>query len=376
MAGYRFSVGNKGSTLFIWQRYGIPVIAGVMLLLPLSVAARVSGPCADCHTMHNSQNGVSMVVDGGGPNRGLLRDSCGGCHQGSNTGGGKPYVWDDGEPIYGDTGTEVNTNTLAGGSFYWVANGLGAGDAAGHNVEGVAAQDDRLYNTPPGGADLGGRLNCAGTRGCHGNRAVSDEYQDMLGAHHGEEDAGWKDGSTLANSYRFLSGVKGLEDSDYEYQPDAAHHSKYFGIDRSSDGDVSGTVSALCGDCHNDFHNGSGEIAVGSFGVSRVWLRHPTDFDMNRVVQNSDSSYTEFATYNGGTAGTPATYSVVAPVATADTSNVLNQTVFATVDDAIIMCLSCHRPHGSKFKSSLRWDYQSWPQSGYNGCQICHTLKD
>ncbi len=304
---------------------------------------------------------------GGSPVRGLLNTTCSGCHQGTNIGGVIPYVWDSSMPAYGQTGTEASTNTLAGGSFFWVANGF---EATGHNVDGIAAQDSRLLDTPPGGTDLGGRLTCAGTNGCHGDRSEGDEFLAMFGAHHGQESSGWKDGSSVANSYRYLLGVQGGEDPAYEFRPAGnAHHNKYYGQDRSSDADSTGTISSLCGGCHNDFHHGTNEISAGSFG-SDAWLRHPTDFDMARTGSGS-----EYSLYNGGT-GTANPYSVITPVATSSTTSDLNTTVFSSSDDAIIMCLSCHRAHGSPFDASLRWDYKAWPASGYNGCMVCHTSKD
>ncbi len=337
-----------------------------LLLIAAPVLARVSGPCVNCHTMHDSQEGLSMVEGSSVPNPALLRKSCAICHRGTNSGGTTPYIWDSIEPNYGQTGTEVTSDTLAGGSFYWVSTGL---EASGHNVDGLTGQDGRLFNTPPGGADLGGRLSCAGTFGCHGDRSNPQEFGAMAGTHHGTESPGWKDGSTVSESFRFLLGVKGLEDPAFEFRPDAAlHHNKYYGVDRGSETDSPGTISSLCAQCHGNFHNGTGQVAAGSF-VS-PWLRHPTDFDMGRVTAGR-----EFAAYNGGT-GIDNPYSVVAPVATASTSDTLNSTVFSTTDDAIVMCLSCHRAHGSPFDAGLRWNYKAWPGGGYNGCAVCHTSKD
>ncbi len=332
---------------------------------PLPVFAKVSGLCVNCHTIHNSQNGASVNV--GGSRSGLLNTSCSACHQGINSGGTLPYVWSASPPNYGVTGTEVGTNTLAGGSFYWVANGL---EETGHNVGSIAPQDTRLLNTPPGGLNMASSLTCAGTYGCHGDRTKTDETRAMFGGHHGDEAVGWKDGSTVANSFRFLLGVQGLEDSNHEYQPTgASNHNKYYGVDRTSEADAAGTISSLCGGCHRDFHNGTGQISTGILG-SDAWLRHPTDFDMGRV-----SSGSEFAGYNGGT-GIANPYSVISPVATNDTTATLNTTIYSVTDDAIVMCLSCHRAHGTPYASSLRWDYKAWPGGGYNGCIVCHTVKD
>ncbi len=333
--------------------------------------ASVTGVCSNCHTMHNSQGGNGVVVGGGGPQSALLVTTCVGCHQGRNTSNSEtPYVFDPNGPTYGTTGTETNTNTLAGGNFYWVSMG---NDASGHNVQGIAGQDSRHGNTPPGGSALPAQLTCAGAYGCHGDRTILDQAKSIAGGHHNHQVSGWKSGASIEESYRFLLGIKGLESASYEYHPTTTDHNKYYGIDRSVETDTAtGSISSLCAQCHGQFHDGSGEmIPTGSSFGSGIWLRHPTDFDMSRAVARRQ----EYEAYNGGT-GTDNPYSVVSPVATADTTTNLNTTVFSQSDDAIVMCLSCHRAHGTPYDAILRWDYKSWPGGGYNGCAVCHTSKD
>ncbi len=357
-----------------------PAVSGaffiVLLAYPGLCSAKVSGPCVNCHTMHNSQGGAPMAYTvsgtgtkdyGGRVNEGLLVTDCIGCHQGTNSSGPLPFVLDIGVDNYGATGTEGNT--LAGGNFRWVS--LGA-ERTGHNVSGIAPQDTAHGITPPGGAPMAGQLTCAGTLGCHGSSLVATPTRAILGGHHGKDRTiGWQDGTTVAKSYRFLDGIKGLEDSDFEFQPTVSAHNKYYGVDRTSETDTaSGAISSLCARCHGDFHKGSGKMAEGSFGAG-VWLRHPIDFDMSRAA-----SSTEYTTYNNG-GGTANPYSVISPVATASTSAEVNTTVYAATDDAIVMCLSCHRAHGTPYNAILRWDYKQWPQTGgYNGCAVCHTSKN
>ena len=355
------------------------LVALPLILFPLVCDAKVTGQCGNCHTMHNSQGGgaVARVLDmadgsmdlSSTPNEGLLNTNCIGCHQGNNSIGTRttPYVLQTSPPAYSSTGTEGTTTTLAGGNFYWVTSGL---EATGHNVQGITIADTRFGNTPPGGVALTSQLTCAGTNGCHGDRTVSSEIQSMLKSHHANDMTKWKDGSTLAKSYRFLYSVQGWEDLQYEYRPASNRHNKYYGIDRTAEDDANGTISSLCAKCHGYFHQGTGNIASDTFG-SGVWLRHPTDFDMGRA-----SSTDEYTTYNGGT-GSSNAYSVISPVATAIKTAVINSTVYTVADDAIVMCLSCHRAHGTPYQGILRWDYKSWPgPEGYNGCAVCHTTKD
>lgn len=354
----------------------------LILLAPVIGQARVSGPCVNCHTMHSSQGGspVAYEVDTAGnrillaaPNKALLNTDCVGCHQGSNSGGAVPYVLDTGAPNYGDTGTEAGTTTLAGGNFYWVSLGQ---ERTGHNIASMTAEDSKHHNLPPGSTDTldAPQITCAGTSGCHGDPAEADPIVSLYGSHHGNDASVWKDGTSVAKSYRFLNGTQGFEDSDYEYQPTASAHNKYYGRDRGSETDLAaGSISSHCARCHGDFHNGNTKMVPDGVFGSGVWLRHPIDFDMSRA-----SSSAEYTTYNGGT-GSANPYSVVAPLGTEDTTVTVNSTVNISTNskNAILMCISCHRAHGTPYDSIMRWDYKGWPGNGKeNGCNVCHTAKD
>jgi hypothetical protein len=347
-------------------------ILTALLLLGVfaSAQAKVSGPCDNCHTMHNSFDGQPMNWDASfAANLVLLLGDCVGCHTGQNIGTNTtPYVFDSSGPVYGATGTEAGSKTLAGGNFYWVAQG---NDRVGHNVYGLTAQDTLLSSPPGGNGIFTSQLRCAGTMGCHGsyiNPGDAEPIISMRKSHHLKDQSGWQDGSTLATSYRFLSGIQGLGDLKYEYEPTVNNHNKYYGIDRSAETETAdGTISALCARCHGDYHDGAGNVVSGSTFGGGVWIRHPTNFDMSNALSSA-----EYAGYNG--AGNP--YSVISPVATSDATDTPYNRVLQTGEDAVVMCISCHRAHGSPNNGSLRWDYKSWPGGGYNGCAICHTSKD
>lgn len=347
-----------------------------LVALSTAVQAKVKGQCANCHTMHNSQENLPVTV-GDDPILSLLLDDCVGCHSGTNTSSSTtPYVLDTDGPLYDTTGTEAGSNTLAGGNFYWVSQGS---DRTGHNILGLADADVPLANSPPGGDDLTGQLRCAGSLGCHGDQSIDDQIVAMRKTHHFKDHTLWQDGGSLADSYRFLDTIQGLGDPEYEYHPTPQQHNKYFGKDRISESDDAvneGTMSSQCARCHEYFHNGAGRLVPAFYGSSLgggVWIRHPVDFDMSRA-----SSSTEYQSYNGGS-GADNPYSVIAPLATADADDSTDDidTVYTKPDDAVVMCLSCHRAHGTPYDGILRWDYKSWPGvGGYNGCAVCHTSKD
>jgi len=357
-----------------------------------TVFAKATGACANCHTMHNSQNGAPMALDADGDptttphSKLLIKATCLGCHTGVN-GDGKniPYVLTTTGVDYGGstpdegTGTEGGSNTLAGGNFYWVEQG---DDSAGHNVADLPTNPNEDLGTmfPPPGFDQSfslngavasswsaGQLTCAGTNGCHGTRPNSDQFQAVSGGHHGNDAT--IDGDTLATSYRFLDGIIGVEDTDWEFQPASGEHNVYHGVARSGASSTatapdSSTISYLCAECHGDFHSGTGNLTSDS-GASSPWLRHPTDFDL------SDASGAEYANYGGGS------YSLVAPVATDLTvgSATYFQGTFSDTN-AIVTCVSCHRAHGTPYADLLRWDLAvSTANGGSGGCLICHTAK-
>jgi hypothetical protein len=372
-------------------RFAVALIPAGMLL-PAPAPGQMESRCDNCHTMHNSQANQPM---GDGPFEVLLRMECVACHTGSNTGttGATPYVFDTSPVFYDPAGT--GGNTLAGGSFYWVGQGL---EHAGHDVEGIALT---WSNRPPGFVDnpLANvpQIRCAGTYGCHGSRDEEIPIRAMRHTHHYNDKAAWKDGLSVADSYRFLLGVQGFGTADYEYRPTSSSHNKYWGMDRADEtldaadpGDnLGGTISALCARCHGNFHHGvnsiaptGGQIPDGGTGMNPgtgVWVRHPVDYDMTKANRGSYTT-SEYIQYNypNEISGKPE-YSVIAPLAVGGESN-RNTTVQSAImfdgDDAIIMCLTCHRAHGSPYASALRWDYRGWPASGFDGCSICHSTKD
>lgn len=330
----------------------------------LGYASLDNQKCTECHTMHRSQdNQVLNEWGSGGPYTALLVTSCAGCHTGANQPGSMPYVMSSVAPLYGATGTESNTNTLAGGSFHWV----GESASKGHNVYGVAGVDPNLSTPPgfdgldkaiddssPGGGSWPGgtQVTCAGTYGCHGTHAEAVESTAIRGGHHhGLENAITVASSQPGESYRMLLGIVGYEDPEWELTPTATAHNQYKGVSLVSD---KTTISALCARCHGDFHRQSGETAD-------AWTVHPVDYDMSNTEPGS-----EYRLYGG----TTNLYQVAVPLAS--TQVTAPKEFVMQGGDSIITCVSCHRAHGSPYEKLLRWDYSG---SAGSGCVYCHTSK-
>ena len=327
-------------------------------LFPSVIQAKVKGQCANCHTMHYSQHGGVLSEWGTkGPYQNLLVNSCVGCHTGVNDGTNTiPYVFSESEPTYG-------TNTLAGGNFYWVAHGC---DECGHNVTDIPGvnQDSNFSQTP-------GFVSGKTCSSCHGsgNMVLTKCIFCHDPKHHGD-DSGPVAGDDEEVKYRFLSftafhpytfqqgsynfyGVAGIEDGDWEYTVSSSDHNEYCGA--ASSGDYSGashSISRYCAACHWGFYGENTEH----------WIRHPSDY----ILPNSG----EYANYT--------TYNPLAPIARLESTltgmTVASSTVTPGEDQ--VSCLSCHRPHGSPYPKIMRWDYQGWPGSRENKCNVCHTTKD
>jgi predicted CXXCH cytochrome family protein len=371
-------------------------ITSFLILLSVAMisgsAYALTGVCSNCHTMHNSQNGTRMA-DSDIPYAYLLLASCIGCHTGTTSATnayGAPIVYHTTAPTGQGAG-----KTLAGGDFYWVATGTaGRSDTKGHNVNGLAPVETTITNpnayTPPGwhagatpgalsdgsinaaGATWSTQLNCAGQYGCHGNHSSATNDGGMLGAHHGNIGLTATQATaptTVGGSYRFLGGIKGLENSQWNWAETASIHNEYYGVNDatqrnqtySSYADKT-TISYSCAECHGYFHSRIDDTTTGS-----PWLRHPTDVDL--------PASGEYNSYNPDNAGV---YSVEAPVGRTSVPASSSSTVTPGAT-TIVTCISCHRAHGSPEPDLLRWTYsgmQAGSGTSDTGCFTCHTAKN
>ena len=373
-------VGRKFIYLFLCSL----IFMFLGLFINVKIGKALSGPCSDCHTMHNSQNGQTVVS--GGPYRALTTGDCVICHTGTNNGTNNiPYVNSESAPTYNFGGER---NTLAGGNFYWVTQD----DTYGHNVEGIVDFDPNFLGAtsyPPGYlADYRDGMTwpsdqpvtCAGNYGCHGkfesgNTTLNDPFAAISGAHHKNvtRDDGTADPTDVYDSYRFLYGIKGIEDSDREYTLSTTDHNGYYAVDESpTPGSNSGSINYLCAECHGQFHNGT-----YSSNYQSPWLRHPTDYDMNNVKSKEYGDYPNIDIFSGKL-GVSAQYDYFADVPVGNTQGAVLSQVLKNSGDAIVLCISCHRAHATPNADILRWDYstcQAGDQTADCGCFACHTSK-
>jgi hypothetical protein len=361
----------------------------IFLIFSITQAnAKITGPCSNCHTMHNSQDATAQATFGAtgqpwkgtGPYPALLKGDCLGCH-----GMGLPnkIVTLGGSEIPQVFHTDT-TGDLAGGNFAYIlgVKGSGASDSKGHNIIDLGNPDDVLTQPPGRRHDIDQidtRFTCAGSGGCHGRRADQGVGIPALkGAHHNNTSGSCDIADSVANSYRFLEGVKGYEnDGTYKWQNfDENNHNEYYGATTPLSFNVTGcttchesahgsgimhiiprnnTISNFCGTCHGYFHllEGIGDDTTAPF------TRHPTD-----VILPSTGEYSAYTIY-----------SVEAPVARTYVPSSPGSSVSTGSD--VVMCLSCHVAHASDYPDMLRWDYSKIIAGGggSGGCFTCHTTK-
>jgi len=353
----------------------LALVVFLILSIPVTTIAAVTGPCVNCHTMHNSQGGAAMATYGGetGPNSFLTRGSCIGCHAQGTANKIVTIGGSDIPQVYHTDGS----GDLAGGNFKYIETD----DNRGHNVSDFSNPDGTL-NSAPGHHSTTmpttNTLTCAGHNGCHGYRRFNagSGLRTLKGAHHGNVDGKCDSATTVANSYRFLYNVKGFENMGAnKYQNlNATDHNEYFGTtspgetgcldchDMADDMKIKPpnmTISGFCATCHSNFHklSGIGGSTTGPF------TRHPTDVVLPDDVSKEYKDYTS--------------YSVEAPVGRTTVPDSPSGTVTPGTD--VVTCLSCHAAHATNYPDMLRWDYTTMIASGGSnttGCFTCHTQKD
>jgi hypothetical protein len=310
---------------------GASLLVGAALLLPGTAAAGLmTGVCSGCHTMHNSQDGAIMFDDGGAKILGdaafgqlLAFDGCTGCHaREANAADGRAAS----NPKSPQVGAAASATINAGGYF-----DNASADNMMHNVAGITGAEGTLA-TSPGGTHVSAAFTCTN---CHA---------DAQGGHHtyGAVDAARTGGA--ADSYRMLrstgvtpAGVVGTGDINYGNVSVSTQLNTY----------DSATMNAFCADCHGSFH---GPAAQG--GGTGLWVRHPTDVDATTYV----TAGVVGASYAGNT-----------------------QTIPSDAAD-MVMCISCHRPHGSGVADLLRFTYDATTNAAGDtktsiGCETCHGTK-
>jgi predicted CXXCH cytochrome family protein len=368
------SKGGEGGLLLYVPCF---LLIALLMILPSSLQAGVTGNCSNCHTMHNSQNGSNMQIGYGSTpdaKANLLRaNGCLGCHAATDSSswtgvGGAPIVYNTTGVTYGDgpIGARVG---LAAGNFYWLTAASGATStlSRGHSIGVIPYADDPNNHSydPRGscGTNCHGQLSDKGCETCH------------VPAHHkGNSSGGWADATN--GYYRFLGpnpdsdshqwGVRGYEDPDWQKTYGSGDHNEYSG-EAATTGYHS--ISTHCLGCHD----------AGSYPdlcASDTWYHEADTVLLDPIVDTRWDGYRYYET--GSTM--PGLYSPMLPIARlyitnyTSPSKVVHTPLSGGTDT--LTCLTCHRAHASPYDKMLRWDNGSLctPPGGgtCENCESCH----
>jgi hypothetical protein len=326
--------------LFVWRKEMnkkliIVCLGAVAFLLPSLAGATVSGPCVDCHTMHNSQDGADVNA---AANDQLLNGAgCVGCHAMPATTNGATGVG----TLGAITAPQVHdaTNPNAGGYFTMTDV-----DNQQHNVSDISIMtaDGSLLGGAPGNnggtdysAALTGDSPTLGCGSCHSNAV-----------HH----------NVATGTFRGLSPLTftATQEEHAEYGNRAQSLSAFAGIGATGDITYDATgMNDVCGSCHADFHT------LQASGTAGMWIRHPTDVSLSAEI---------------GAGNAPSV--VVITTATDNDAVTLGvDPLFPALLDEV-MCISCHASHGSPYPDLLKYDYDNNVAGGTiegSGCETCHS---
>jgi len=192
------------------------------------------------------------------------------------------------------------------------------GDASGHNLvaPGHALSGDPLRSLGPGGGFPSNRLGCTSCHDPHGNSS----FRMLRGVGPVEGGPG------------FSAPAPAAEGTDIGSRPEADdHHTAYLR-----------GVSQWCANCHGMYHEpGSGSA-----------FEHPIDVPLGAAVSQRYNEYRGETNPTGGLLSG----AYLAEVPFEDPAGRTSSTA-GPGPRSRVMCLSCHRAHGSSAPSAGRWDF-------------------
>jgi len=287
--------------------------------------------CSQCHTMHGTQGGTSMIYGGAAATyKGLIRAAtidqlCRTCHENNSLGMSSP------------TPPDIWNNTL--GYIPSAGDFSHSGEISEGNRHSIGATDV----VPPGGTYNVAYFHCEECHAQHGNK----NYRNLLLRPGGV-------GSDLKVTYVLNgNGSKTCSDGvtvepcdvniDTISNPLAQSNLTKFQRDNVSfkrAATNSTGIAPWCGGCHTAFHGAGGASNVGGSssgdtlgGASDYWVRHPVrDVDINEANSNLHVDRGNWASL-----GASIRVRAVDPDNTAPTSGDADEQPF---------CLTCHYAHG------------------------------
>jgi hypothetical protein len=312
--------------------------------------------CDGCHTMHNSENGQSIIeggvvgVTGDALTKGTDPSStCLNCHAGS----GSYHVF-----------SEDGSNETPGGDFYWLTKTFSYpvrsstvtrhGYNFGHTIIaedfGFVAPDPDLDHAP-GGTFPSALLACSSCHDPHGVKA--NRTGPIAGS--GSYGNAPPPGADLGN-YRLLGDVGYRPASGIVTFTQPAPIATTTSLTANPESDSNHTdygkgMSEWCSNCHTAF------LAPGGAGQHK----HPAGNTSGLGAAGIFNNYNSYVK-TGDLSGNAATsYLALVPFErqVSDPTLLSSTSTQGPDGSSNVMCLSCHRAHISAFPNSGRWDFET-----------------
>jgi hypothetical protein len=306
--------------------------------------------CDGCHTMHNSEDGQS-IIDGGtvgtaGDHLTLGADpssTCLNCHDGA----GRYHIF-----------SSDGSNYTPGGDFYWmtktfvyVTHGTHTQSSSNHGHNVIAAgfgleQDDTLTQAP-GGTFQAAWLACSSCHDPHGGKVGKTGPIEGSGSY-GDDPAG-----------RELGNFRLLGDAGYQAGPGFTF------ANRPPIAATTSTGTAETDSAHTDYGKGMSEWCAnchtGFLAASAGDHRHPASNTATLAAGGLADNYNAYVK-TGDLSGTAATaYLALTPFERqiTDPTLLLPTSTQGPDGSSNVMCLTCHRAHASAFPNAGRWDFET-----------------
>jgi len=325
--------------------------------------------CEGCHTMHNSENGESIIEGGvvGQASANLLKgadvsSTCLGCH--------------DGQGSYHVKSSD-GTNFKPGGDFYWMtkqftysahgSNFTITKSSHGHNViasEFGLEQDETLTQAPgSAGAPTPYQASWLGCASCHDPHGKTDRPGQVVASGSFADQAPLPAGEIYGN-YRLLgdSSYDGAMGDLYSFSYDspiavAPGNSDVSNETDSNHTDYGSGMSEWCANCHPAF------LTAGAGAQGHV---HPVGNDQHLSLDNIFQNYNAYVKTGDLTGNASDSYLQFVRFERGITRTNINDLHpnGAQADDgpngnSNVMCLTCHRAHASAFENAGAWDFKA-----------------
>lgn len=341
----------------------LAIMAAVLLCFGLSTAALAFhnggvAHCDGCHTMHNSENGQSIIEGGvvGVTGEALTKGSdpgstCLDCHAGS----GRYHVLSD-----------DGTNMSPGGDFYWLTKTFTYpvrgtprtryGYNFGHTI--IAADfgfvnPDPDISQAPGGTFPSALLTCSSCHDPHGVKTTNKTGPIMGSGSYGDA----PDPGTSLGNYRLLGDVGYRPSSGIVTftQPPPIATAPPLGdtanVTDSNHTDYGKGMSEWCSNCHTAF------LAPGGAGQHK----HPAGNTSGLGAAGIFNNYNSYVATGNLTGNAATSFLELVPFERQISDPTLLDPTSTQGPDGSsnVMCLSCHRAHISAFPNSGRWDFET-----------------